>query len=159
MVVWAVLYKFLPNTDAPFRIFTPGAVVGVLLWLGISALFGVYLDHFDSYEATYGALGAAIIFLTWLWLSNIALLFGAEVNDVLADLRKDRSGAAAQLADPTRPGEVAVRRSLTRCTIPDRVEPSEGRHLSRYVCEPCLYCGPHFGESHVQQVACLVLSS
>ncbi len=108
MVVWAFLYKFLPNTNAPFRIFTPGAVVGVLLWLGISFLFGVYLDHFDSYETTYGALGGGIIFLTWLWLSNIALLFGAEVNDVLADLRRDRSAAARQLADPSEPERPAV---------------------------------------------------
>jgi membrane protein len=99
MVVWATLYKFLPNTDAPFRIFTPGAIVGVLLWLGISYGFGFYLGHFNSYEATYGALGGGIIFLTWLWLSNIALLFGAEINDVLADVRRDRSPAAAQLAD------------------------------------------------------------
>jgi membrane protein len=99
MLVWALLYKFLPNTNAPFRIFTPGAIVGVALWLGISLLFGVYLDHFNSYEATYGALGGGIVFLTWLWLSNIALLFGAEINDVLADLRKDHSAAARQLAD------------------------------------------------------------
>jgi membrane protein len=98
MLVWAVIYKFLPNTNAPFRIFTPGAITGVLLWLGISYGFGVYLSHFDSYAATYGALGGAIIFLTWLWLSNIALLFGAEINDVLADVRKDTSPAAAQLA-------------------------------------------------------------
>jgi membrane protein len=103
MVVWAILYKFLPNTRAPFRIFTPGAVVGVLLWLGISYAFGIYLDHFNSYEATYGALGGGIIFLTWLWLSNIALLFGAEVNDVLADLRRHRSAAARQLADEIAP--------------------------------------------------------
>jgi len=100
MFVWAVVYKFLPNTDAPFRVFTPGAFVGVLLWLGVSYLFGLYLTHFGSYEATYGALGGAIIFLTWIWISNIALLFGAEINDVLADLRAERSDAAAQLADP-----------------------------------------------------------
>lgn len=99
MVVWAVLYKFLPNTDAPFRVFTPGAIIGVALWLAISFLFGIYLDNFGSYEATYGALGGGIIFLTWLWLSNIALLFGAEINDVLADFRKHESPAAAQLAD------------------------------------------------------------
>jgi membrane protein len=99
MLVWAIIYRFLPDTDAPFRIFTPGALVGVLLWLGISALFGLYLAHFNSYEATYGALGGAIIFLTWLWLSNMALLFGAELNDVLADFRKDTSAAAAELAN------------------------------------------------------------
>ncbi len=100
MVVWAVIYKFLPNTDAPFRIFTPGAIIGVLLWLVLSFLFGLYIGHFNRYEATYGALGGAIIFLTWLWLSNMALLVGAEINDVLADLRKHESAAAAQLADP-----------------------------------------------------------
>jgi membrane protein len=103
MFVWAVLYKFLPDTDAPFRIFTPGAVVGVALWLGISLLFGVYLENFNSYDATYGALGSAIIFLTWLWLSNMALLFGAEFNDVLADFRKHTSPAAAQLANDETP--------------------------------------------------------
>jgi membrane protein len=108
MVVWALVYKFLANTRAPFRIFTPGAFVGVLFWLGISYAFGVYLDHFNSYEATYGALGGGIIFLTWLWLSNIALLFGAEVNDVLADLRSDRSAAARQLADKSEPRRPAV---------------------------------------------------
>jgi membrane protein len=100
MFVWALVYKWLPNTEAPFRVFTPGAFVGVLLWLAISYVFGLYLSHFGSYEATYGALGGAVVFLTWLWLSNIALLFGAEINDVLADLRKENSAAAAQLADP-----------------------------------------------------------
>ncbi|MDB4958702.1 MAG: hypothetical protein JWO36_6271 [Myxococcales bacterium] len=99
MLVWALVYRFLPNTDAPFRIFTPGAVSGVLLWLGISYGFSLYLAHFNSFEATYGTLGGAIIFLTWLWLSNVALLFGAEVNDVLADLRARNHPAAARLAD------------------------------------------------------------
>lgn len=98
MFVWAIIYKFLPDTDAPFRVFTPGAFVGVVLWLGISALFGLYLSHFNSYEATYGALGGAIVFLTWLWLSNVAILLGAEFNDVLADFRKRDSAAAAELA-------------------------------------------------------------
>lgn len=98
MLVWAIAYRFLPDTDAPFRIFTPGAVAGVLIWLAISLAFGVYLGHFNSYEATYGALGTGIIFLTWLWLSNVAMLFGAELNDVLADFRKHESAAAAKLA-------------------------------------------------------------
>lgn len=108
MIVWAVLYKLLPNTDVPFRIFTPGAFVGVLLWLGISAAFGAYLEHFNRYETTYGALGGGIIFLTWLWLSNIAILFGAEVNDVLADFRRGTSAGARQLADGPRPPDRAA---------------------------------------------------
>jgi membrane protein len=104
MLVWAICYKFLPNTDAPFRIFTPGAAIGVVLWLGISALFGLYLGHFNSYEATYGTLGGAIIFLTWLWLSNVALLVGAEINDVIADIEAPHDAGAAQLADEAENG-------------------------------------------------------
>lgn len=104
MLVWACLYKFLANTDAPFRIFTPGALIGVAAWLGISALFGLYLGHFNSYEATYGTLGGAIIFLTWLWLSNMAILVGAEVNDVVASMRAHKDAAAAELADPAEHG-------------------------------------------------------
>lgn len=110
MIVWAVCYRFLADTDAPFRIFTPGAIVGVLMWLGISALFGLYLGHFNSYEATYGALGGAIIFLTWLWLSNVCILFGAELNDVLADFRRKKDPAAAQLAHPTEPKDETTAR-------------------------------------------------
>jgi membrane protein len=100
MFVWALAYKWLPNTEAPFHVFTPGAIVGVLAWLGMSALFGLYLQHFNSFETTYGTLGGAIIFLLWLWLSNIMILAGAEINDVLADMRAHKSVAAAQLADP-----------------------------------------------------------
>jgi membrane protein len=100
MFVWALAYKWLPNTDAPLHVFTPGAIVGVLAWLGMSALFGLYLQHFNSFETTYGTLGGAIIFLLWLWLSNIMILAGAEINDVLADMRAHKSVAAAQLADP-----------------------------------------------------------
>ena len=100
MMMWAMLYRFLPNTKAPFRVFTPGAAVGVVLWLGICWLFGLYLDNFDSYETTYGALGGVIIFVTWLWLSNLAFLLGAVVNDVLAAMRAHISEAARILDDP-----------------------------------------------------------
>ena len=77
-----------PAHRANLRIFTPGAVVGVVLWLGISYGFGFYLGQFNNYAMTYGALGGAIIFLTWLWLSSMALLFGAEINDVICHLRE-----------------------------------------------------------------------
>lgn len=109
MLVWALLYKLLPDTDAPFRVFTPGAAVGVALWFLITQGFGLYLDRFGDYEATYGTLAVIVVFLTWLWLSNLTLLIGAEINDVLAELRKDRSPAAAKLAEQEKaPTEKAV---------------------------------------------------
>jgi membrane protein len=99
MVVWAALYRFLPDTVAPFRIFTFGSVTGVLLWLAISYAFSFYLGVFNNYTTTYGALGGGIIFLTWLWLSNISLLFGAEINDVIAQLRRDSASSAEAALD------------------------------------------------------------
>jgi membrane protein len=99
MLTWAILYKWLPDTDAPFRIFTPGAFAGVILWFLATQGFGIYLDRFASYEATYGTIASVIVFLFWLWLSNLALLVGAEIDDVLAEVRKDTSPAAAKLAE------------------------------------------------------------
>jgi membrane protein len=92
MFIWALLYKYLPNTQAPLRVFSPGAFVGVALWIGASLLFALYVGNFGSYEKTYGALGAVIVFLTWLYLSNMALLAGAEINDVLEADEKEPPG-------------------------------------------------------------------
>jgi membrane protein len=100
MTVWAIVYHFLPNRDAKLRLFTPGAIVGVALWVAISWGFGVYLSHFSSYETTYGTLGTAVIFLTWLWLSNVALLVGAEINDVLAIMRRPATAPVAESSSP-----------------------------------------------------------
>ena len=94
MVVWALAYRFLPDTDAPFRIFTPGAVVSVVLWLVISELFWRYLARLASYGAIYGAFGSAVILLTWLWLSAMSLLLAAEINEVLAEVRSNRPASS-----------------------------------------------------------------
>lgn len=83
MFIWALLFRFLPNTTRPLHVFTPGAILGVILWAAASVLFALYVKNFGKYDRTYGALGAIIIFLTWLWLTNLAMLIGAEVNDVL----------------------------------------------------------------------------
>lgn len=89
MVVWALAFRFLPDSDAPFRIFTPGAVVGVVLWLVVSRLFAFILTHFAGFGPIYGALGSAVILLTWLWLSSMSLLLAAEINAVLAEQRAE----------------------------------------------------------------------
>jgi membrane protein len=71
-----------------FRWITPGAVAGVGVWLAASAAFSTYLANFKSFNVTYGSFAAAIILLVWLWLTNVALFFGAEVN---AEIERDRS--------------------------------------------------------------------
>ncbi len=98
--LWALLYKTLPNTKAPLHMFTPGALVGVVLWALVSRGLTMFITYLSDFQATYGAFAASIIFLLWLWLSNLALLVGAEINDVLASMRAPVSPAAAALDDP-----------------------------------------------------------
>jgi membrane protein len=79
----AILYLG-PNVDRPrWRLLSPGAVLAVAIWLAASGLFAVYVSMFGSYNKTWGSLAAVIIMLTWLWLSGVALLLGAEVNAAL----------------------------------------------------------------------------
>ncbi len=81
LLVFSYLYFVTPDVEQrAFRWITPGAVAGVTLWLLASAAFSVFLAHFSSFNVTYGSFAAAIILLIWLWLTNVALLFGAEVN-------------------------------------------------------------------------------
>jgi membrane protein len=90
MTIYAIVYYAAPNLEVRrFRWITPGAVVGVALWIVASALFFVYVSHFSSYGATYGAFAGAVVLLVWLWLTNLVLLFGAELNAVV-DLRRAR---------------------------------------------------------------------
>ena len=80
-LMFAILYWAAPNVKHPgFRWISPGGLVAVVLWVIASALFAVYVANFGSYNKTYGALGGVIIFLVWLWLSNVAVLLGAEFN-------------------------------------------------------------------------------
>ena len=88
MTLYAIVYYASPNVEVRhFRWITPGAIVGVLLWILASGLFFVYVSNFSSYSATYGAFAGAVILLVWLWVTNLALLFGAELNAVV-DLRR-----------------------------------------------------------------------
>jgi membrane protein len=81
MLMFAILYWAAPNVKHPrFQWISPGAVAGVLLWIVASAAFAFYVASFASYNKTYGALGGVIVFLVWLWISNIAILLGAEFN-------------------------------------------------------------------------------
>ncbi len=86
-----------PNVEHPrWQFVTPGSVVAVLVWLIASGLFAVYVSLFGSYNKTWGTLAAVIIMLTWLWLSGLALLFGAEVNAEAERSRELREGKPAE---------------------------------------------------------------
>ena len=87
-ILLAVLYWGAPNVELPFRLFSPGALLAVLGWVIASVVFAVYVSNFGSYNKTYGALAGPIIFLLWLWISNIFILLGAELNAVLGRSRK-----------------------------------------------------------------------
>ena len=81
LVVFSFIYYVTPDVRlCAFRWTLPGALTGVSVWLAASAVFSEYLANFRSFNVTYGSFAAAIILLVWLWLTNVALLFGAEVN-------------------------------------------------------------------------------
>lgn len=85
MLVFALIYHVTPDTDQrSFRQVTPGAAVGVLLWLLASAGFSIYVSRVADVGALYGAFAGAIVLVAWLWLTNVALLFGAELNAEIA---------------------------------------------------------------------------
>jgi membrane protein len=96
-LLFAILYWASPNArQGGFHWITPGGVVAVLLWIIVSAGFGFYAANFASYSATYGTLGGVVVFLIWLWLSNLALLFGAELD---AELERQRAIEAGHPPD------------------------------------------------------------
>ena len=96
ITMFAILYWAAPNVKHPrFRWITPGGVVAVVLWIVASAGFAFYVANFSSYNKTYGALGGVIVFLVWMWLSNVAILLGAEFNAELARGRQIEAGHPA----------------------------------------------------------------
>jgi membrane protein len=93
----AILYYAAPNVRQPgFRWVSPGGILAVVVWIVASAAFAFYVANFGSYNKTYGSVGAVIIFLVWLWVSNIAILLGAEFNAEIERGRKIEAGHPAE---------------------------------------------------------------
>ena len=101
LVMFAVLFHFSPNVSpGKIRWLTPGAGVALLVWIVASAGFAFYVGNFGSYNETYGTLGGFVVLLVWFWISNIAVLFGLELNSEVERTREiDRGvpGAEQQL--------------------------------------------------------------
>jgi membrane protein len=87
--MFALLYWAAPNVKHPgFRWISPGGLLAVIGWLIASGAFALYVSNFGAYNKTYGALGGVVVFLVWLWISNIMILLGAEFN---AELERERA--------------------------------------------------------------------
>ena len=92
----SVLYWASPNAKRRFRWVSPGALVAIIIWIIASGLFALYVANFGHYNKVYGSIAGMIIFLIWMWLSNVAILLGAEFN---AELERSRAIAAGTPPD------------------------------------------------------------
>jgi membrane protein len=97
LLIIGLLYYVAPNVRQPsFPWITPGGVLAVVVWAAASAGLAFYAAKFGSYQKTYGTLGGVILFLVWLWVSNLALLLGAELNAELERARELDAGLPAE---------------------------------------------------------------
>lgn len=97
VIIIAMLYYFTPNVRQPhFKWLSVGALVALAVWVVASVAFGFYVANFGSYNKTYGTLAGVIVFLLWLWITNLSLLFGAEVDSELERARQLQSGIKAE---------------------------------------------------------------
>ncbi len=92
-----LLYRGTPNVRYPkLRLFSTGALLAIVVWALATAGFGFYVSQSTSYDATYGALAGVIVLLVWLWITNIVLILGAEIDSELERSRQLRSGLPAE---------------------------------------------------------------
>ena len=87
-IMFTILYWASPNARRRFRWISPGSAIAVITWIVASGLFALYVANFGHYNKVYGSLGGIIVFLIWMWISNVALLFGAELD---AELERGRA--------------------------------------------------------------------
>ena len=109
LLAFALIYYFAPDLrEQKWAWVTPGAVVGVVLWLLASFGFRTYLHFFDSYSATYGSLGAVIILMLWLYLTGVAVLVGGELNAELEHMAATLGVSGAKTKGEKQPPEGAA---------------------------------------------------
>jgi membrane protein len=93
LVIFGVLYYTAPNARVSgVRWITAGALLALIAWIVASAIFALYVANFGSYDKTYGALGGVVVFLLWMWITNMAILLGAELNSETERARQIHTG-------------------------------------------------------------------
>ncbi|GLZ38054.1 YihY/virulence factor BrkB family protein [Actinokineospora sp. NBRC 105648] len=125
-LAFAILYWAAPNVRQPkFRWLSPGGLLAVLLWVIASGAFGFYVANFGSYNKTYGSLGGVIGFLVWLWISNIAVLLGAELDAELARAKQITEGVPAEQEPFLPPRDTHALDDELRAEVEPTVDESE----------------------------------
>ncbi len=127
ITIVAILYYATPNVKQPkFRWISVGAAFAVVVWIVASALFGVYVASFSSFNKTYGSLAGAVVFLLWLWITNLALLFGAELDAELERGRELQAGIPAEESIQLPPRDT---RNIDKLEEKERQDIEKGRAL------------------------------
>jgi membrane protein len=127
VVIVALLYYSTPNVKQPkFRWISIGAFLAIIVWLVASAIFGFYVANFSNYNATYGSLAGVIVFLLWLWITNLALLFGAELDAELERARELQAGIPAEETIQLPPRDT---RASDKATAKEQDDILRGRRL------------------------------
>jgi membrane protein len=127
MLIVAILYYATPNVQQPkFRWISVGAAVAILIWMVASAGFAFYVASFSSYNKTYGSLAGVVVGLVFLWLTNVALLLGAEIDSEIERGRQLQAGIAAEseLQLPARDT-----RNIEKAVKNDREDAAKGRRI------------------------------
>ena len=127
VLIVALLYYATPNVKQPkFRWISVGAALAIVVWVLASAAFGFYVANFSSYNKTYGSLAGVNVFLLWLWLTNLALLFGAELDAELERGRELQAGIAAEQTVQLPPRDV---KNIKKAEAKQRDDEERGRRL------------------------------
>ena len=112
VLAFALIYYFAPDLRRQaWQWLTPGAAIGVVLWLLVSLAFRIYLHFFDSYSATYGSLGAVIILMLWLYFTGAAVLIGGEINSEIENAAAEQGAPEAKERGEKSPEENETRRA------------------------------------------------
>ncbi len=129
VLVVALLYYATPNVKQPkFRWISVGAVLAIVVWILASVALAVYVSMFGSYDKTYGSLAGVIVFLLWLWITNLALLVGAELDAELERGRQLQGGIAAERTIQLPPRDT---RNIEKAEKQEREDIAAGREIRR----------------------------
>ncbi|MEO6955726.1 MAG: YihY/virulence factor BrkB family protein, partial [Antricoccus sp.] len=130
-LMFALLYRACPNVKQPgMKWVSLGGVIAVIAWIISSALFAVYVSFSGSYNKTYGSFATVIIFLVWLWISNITILLGAEFN---AETQRER---AVQAGLPVDVEPFAELRDTRKLDEPQQREADEAAEIREKTMNP-----------------------